>query len=450
MRGRLQGWYRDEFVRRLAKNAGYLLSGNALAAGLGLVALALTARSLGPEHLGLLALIEAYTRLMDRLIRLEPWQALIKYGAAALEEGRPDRFRSLLKLGLLIDLCGATAAAVVAASVVVVAGPWLGWSDETVWMAGICSLGLVSHLAATPTAVLRLFDRFAVFASVEVVTAALRVALVFVAYLAGAGLWTFLLLAMGLLAARHLALAAVAWREVWRRGYGDFLGSSLAGTGTQFPGIWGFVWSLKATNLTRRSTGDLDVLIVGALLDNTAVGLYHVAKRLGDAARKIGMPIEQAIFPEIARLWARQQIGQLRHILFRLNVLVGGLSSAAVVVVALNVDWVVEITVGAAYQGAGLLVVLQLVATTIALYGLGYRSALLSMGMQIAVLRIVVVAALGFYAALFLAIPYFGVLGACLGHVVLNAVWLVGMISVYARRIKREVGEPARLAGVGG
>lgn len=444
--------YGDELVRRLVKNAGYLLSGNAIAAGLGLVALALTARTLGPELLGLLALIEAYVRLVDRMIRLEPWQALIKYGAAALEQRRFDQFRSLLKLGLLIDLSGATAAAVVAASAVWIAGPWLGWSDETVRMAGIYGLVLVTNLAATPTAVLRLFDRFAVFAWLEVVIAALRVVAVTVAFLTGAGLWTFVLVFMGLQMARQLGLVALGWQELRRQGYGDFLGSSLVGIVGHCPGIWGFVWSLKATNLTRRSTGDLDTLIVGVLLDNTAVGLYHVAKRLGDAARKIGMPIEQAIFPDIARLWARQQIGRLRRTLMQINAVVGGLATVALVVVALNVDLVIETTVGASYRDAGILVILQLVATTTALYGIGYRAALLSMGMQIAVLKIVIVATLAFYGMLFLAIPYLGVIGASLGHVVLNIVLLAGMLGVFGKRIKHEVpgGEPVPVAGAGG
>ena len=88
-----------------------MLSGHLTAAALGLIALALTARALGPEQLGLLALIEAYARVVDRFIRVEPWQALIKYGADALEGDRPEDFRSLLKFGVLVDIGGAAGSA---------------------------------------------------------------------------------------------------------------------------------------------------------------------------------------------------------------------------------------------------------------------------------------------------------------------------------------------------
>ena len=174
-----------------------------MAAALGLIALALTARALGPEQLGLLALIEAYARVVDRLIRLEPWQALIKYGADALEGDRPEDFRSLLKFGVLVDAGGAACSAVVAVAFVVIAGPWLGWSEQTVQMAAVYSASLLFQLSATPIAVLRLFDRFGVFAWLEVATAAARVALFAVAFLTGAGLWTFLLLVMALSVAYH-------------------------------------------------------------------------------------------------------------------------------------------------------------------------------------------------------------------------------------------------------
>ena len=52
---------------------------------------------------------------------------------------------------------------------------------------------IMLSLGATPTAVLRLFDRFALFAALDVVLAVLRLAAVALAWASGAGLWTFLL-----------------------------------------------------------------------------------------------------------------------------------------------------------------------------------------------------------------------------------------------------------------
>ena len=94
---------RDDLLRRLLRNTSYLLTGTAGASFLALVALALTARSLGPELLGVLAMIQAYAGMVDRA-RIETWPALIKYGAEALEEERYDDFKSLIKFGFLVDV----------------------------------------------------------------------------------------------------------------------------------------------------------------------------------------------------------------------------------------------------------------------------------------------------------------------------------------------------------
>jgi O-antigen/teichoic acid export membrane protein len=434
-----RGWYRDDLLRRLVTNAGYLISGNMIAAVLGLVALTLTARALGPEQLGILALIEAYGALIDRLIRLEPWQALIKYGAVVLERKKADDFRSLLKFGAALDACGAAIGATVAATAVFVAGPWLGWSDATVTMAGIYSLSLIFRVSATPTAVLRLFNRFGVFAWLEIASASARALVCAVAFALGAGLWTFVLLAMGMQLIRHATLAVVAWRELRRQGYADFLKGRIASVGRRFPGIWSFVFSLKASVLIRRSTGDLDILLIGVFLDSGAVGLYHVAKRFGDATLKVGVPIQQAVFPDVARLWARREIQRLRRAVTQVDLLTGGLAVCMVAGVALNVDLVLRLSVGAEYAGAGILVILQLLATAMALFGTALRPVLLSMGLQVLLLKIVVVSTLGFYATLAIALPTLGVIGASLAHIVQNTLWLVAARFAFARRIRHEV-----------
>jgi O-antigen/teichoic acid export membrane protein len=443
-----RGWYRDELLRRLMKNAGYLVSGNMVAAGLGLLALALSARALGPELLGVLALIEAYTSLVDRLIRLEPWQALIKYGAGALEGDRPEDFRSLLKFGVLVDAGGAACSALVAITFVAVVGPWLGWSEQTVHMAAVYSLSLLFQLAATPTAVLRLFDRFAVFAWLEVAAAAARAALFALAFLAGAGLWTFLLLAMAVHFARHFALGLIAWRELHRQGHAGFPAARVAGVATRCPGIWSLIWSLKASNLIRRSTGDVDTLLIGAILDTAAVGLYHVAKRLGQATLKVGVPLQQVLFPDLARLWARREINRLRRTVIQIDVIGGGLAAAMLAAVALNIHLVLGLTVGPDYADAAVLVVLQLIATTTALFGTALRPALLSMGLEVRLLKVVIVATLGFYATLVVSLPLLGVVGASIAHIVLNTVWLLAASWVFVKQIRQET-RSAELVAVG-
>jgi O-antigen/teichoic acid export membrane protein len=222
----------------------------------------------------------------------------------------------------------------------------------------------------------------------------------------------------------------------------------VAGVAIRCPGIWSLIWSLKVSVLVRRSTGDLDVLLIGAFLDTGAVGLYHVAKRFGDATLKVGVPIQQVLFPDIARLWARREIKRLRSTVAQIDLITGILAAAMLAGVGLNVDLVLGLTVGPDYADAAILVILQLLATTTALFGTALQPALLSMGLQVLLLKTVVVATIGFYATLVVALPLLGVVGASIAHIVLNTLWLVCAIILFGRRIRHAIAQPedARLA----
>ena len=79
----------DSTLRRLLRNAGYLLGSRVLRDGMGLVALALVARHLGPGGFGVIALLQSYTFTINWLVNFQTWQAIIRYGASL--EGEQER-----------------------------------------------------------------------------------------------------------------------------------------------------------------------------------------------------------------------------------------------------------------------------------------------------------------------------------------------------------------------
>jgi O-antigen/teichoic acid export membrane protein len=422
----LKAWFRDEVLQRMLQNISYLVGGTASASLLGLVTLALTARALGPEMLGILALIQAYNRLIDRA-RVECWQALIKYGADALENQRYDEFKSLLKFGVLVDVVGALVAAAIAAVGVYVAGWWLDWAPETTRMASLFSVVILFRISSMPTAVLRLFDRFGIVAWQQVAVAALRLMLTAVAYVAGAGLWAFVLITMGTQIFGSVILIVSGWRVLAREGYRNILSSSCKGITQRCPGIWGFIWSLNIGNLARKSTRELDTLIVGGVVDPAAAGLYHVAKRLGEFLLLAGVPIQQVIYPDIARMWARAEVARFRRTVMQVDLGSGALAALVMVVMAWYAEPLIRLTVGEQFADASGLLVLQTLGVTLFLFGVALRPALFSMGLQMRFLQIVTLSTVCFYGTLLLAVPSFGVYGAPLAHIVYNVVWLVAM-----------------------
>jgi O-antigen/teichoic acid export membrane protein len=432
----LKALLRDDLLRRLLRNTSYVLTGTAGASFLALVALALTARALGPELLGILAMIQAYAAMVDRA-RIECWPALIKYGAEALEDERHDDFKSLIKFGFLIDIASALFATMVAVGGVFAAGWWFDWAPETVQMAGLFSASILFRTSSMPTAVLRLFNRFGLNAAQDVATNAVRVLLVAVAYMAGAGLWAFLLITMAAQILNSLVLTIVGWTVLWRQGYRGVMGSSCKGITQRCPGIWSFIWSLNAGNIARRSTRELDILFVGGVLDPAAASLYHIAKKLGEILSLVGTPIQQAVYPELARLWARTEATRFRRTVTQIDLGSGGIGVAFLMVIAFNAELLITLTMGAQFTAAAGPLVLQTLGVVVFLFGTALRPALFSMGMQVRFLQIVTISTICFYVTLLIAVPAFGIYGGPIAHIVYNLVWLIAMRAAFAEGVRQ-------------
>src|SRR3989338_7684016 len=170
----LRAWMADGFLRRLYKDAGIVLSGTAGSSVLGLVALGVTARALGPESLGVLVLIKAYVTVVEKFAGFQSWQALIMHGAQLIEQNRRDDFKRLMKFGTLVDVAGASLGALGGAAAAYWVGRWRGWDPNTVSLALVYSLTLLTSVTGTPKAILRLFGRFHVLATQGVIAAAVK------------------------------------------------------------------------------------------------------------------------------------------------------------------------------------------------------------------------------------------------------------------------------------
>ena len=296
-----------------------------------------------------------------------------------------------MKFGFLVDVASALFATMVAVAGVFVAGWWFDWAPETIQMAGLFSLSILFRTSSMPTAVLRLFNRFGLDAVQDVATNAVRVLLVAAAYMAEAGLWTFLLITMGAQILNSVVLTIVGWTVLRRQGYRGVMTSSCKGITQRCPGIWSFIWSLNAGNIARRSTRELDILFVGAVLDPAAASLYHIAKKLGEILVLAGTPIQQAVYPELARLWARAEAARFRRTVTQIDLGSGGLGVAFMMVIAFNAELLITLTMGAQFTAAAGPLVFQTLGVVVFLFGTALRPALFSMGMQVRFLQIVTV-----------------------------------------------------------
>ncbi|MEM9104860.1 MAG: lipopolysaccharide biosynthesis protein, partial [Pseudomonadota bacterium] len=359
----------DDVLQRLARNLAYLFSANMIVAGLGMLTLVVMARSLGPTGLGILALIEAYARSVDRIFRFEPWQTLVRYGTHALEQGDETEFRRLVKFSTLFDVCGAALAATAAIIGLYFVANWFDLGEDSQTMAMVFAASLYLGLSSTPTAVLRIFDKFQLLSKIAVAIATIRLLMTVTVWLLGGGLWEFVIILVIYEVLTQMLPLIFAWRELRIQGHSHVWKLPFQGLLNYNQGILKFLLNVNINVIARTSTQRFDVLLLGALLGPAAVGLFQLAKRVGIAAQRLGRPLQQAVYPDIARLWSRGEVTRFRWIVLRVNLIMGSLGLIAFLILSWNMEFIVRLAFGEAFVPAVPIVIVQVLATTIFLTG---------------------------------------------------------------------------------
>ena len=161
-------------LHRVLANAGTLLGGRTVNALVGLSYIALTARGLGKELMGVIVLINAFSQFLGDVARFQSWQTLLQYGAGFLLQGDRPRFQQVLRFTLLLDVIGAMVGVSLGVCGALLLGSHLGWPADLSPAAATYALSIAVMESATSVGLLRLFDRFRFLAAEQAVSSAVR------------------------------------------------------------------------------------------------------------------------------------------------------------------------------------------------------------------------------------------------------------------------------------
>lgn len=441
--GHPREWIQDDLLRHLFQNAAMLFSGNMVASLLGLASLAMTARALGVAQFGILVLITTYVTILGGLVTFQSWQAIIKYGADALEQKREQDFKSLIKFGFMLDGATVILGAAIAASAAWFVGQWRGWEEQLVLMAAIYSFTILFHISGTPTGILRLFDKFKKVAYQNVIAASIKLVGVTIAFTTGAGLWAFLLVWAVVDILGKLVLIYFAYEELVHQKFRGIMQSSVKNISQRFNGIWGFVWTTNVNSSIRMTSRELDVMIIAAMLGPTAVGLYKIAKQFASVIQKTIDPLYQSIFPELAKLFSKGAIKEFVRFGVRASVLAGLIALGSWFVFYFFGDYIINITVGSSYSDSMGVMLWYMLAIVVAAAAFPLQPAMLSMGRPHTTFWVHIISTIVYFTVLLILLPSIGLTGAGVAYLIYYILWSLAMLVIEAVLISRRLATDA-------
>lgn len=440
----LKQWFADGVFRRIFANAALLLSGRAANGLMALATLSIMARGLGAENFGIVVLVQTYVLVITGLATFQSWQALIRYGAISLQSDNPVEFQSLVKFTTMLDLIGILAGVTIGYVAAPLVGPLLQWSPEVVGYAQLYSFLIFFTLIATPTGLLRLFDRFDLLTIQASITPLFRLIGVALAALFDAPLWGYLLAWFVAGVIGGVALMWLGWREAARRGRLAGMTWSLVGLSRGHDSIWRFSIVSNFHTSLQLVTGHMATFLVGLVAGPTAAGLYKIGKDVATTLTKPAEMLNQSIYPEFAKLGAGGRWGDFPRLIVRGGAVGGGAGLGLLALCLLAGKPFLVLVFGAEFAAAHAALALLVAAATLTIAGFSMDPALYAMGRPGIPLQVNAVAVFAVFLPLLLWLgDRMGASGAGLAALVSSTVVFGAMAVFTALELRKRIVSPA-------
>lgn len=407
---------RGSILARMSRNIAWGLGSRGFNSVAGIAYLALAARTLGPKSFGEFVLILTYGQMIANFVQFQSWKGVIRYGALHVAAERPDRIARLFGFTATLDFGSAFAGALIAAIGAPLIAPLFHWSPDEQMSAALFGAVLLLTTGATPTGMLRLFDRFDLVAYAEAVGPLIRLGGSIIAWIAGAHVNIFLIV----WAIAGTAQALVQWIAAVVVSQ-----SQLALGRTPFrqaaqenEGIWRFMFQTNISNSVAIFWLQLGTMAVGAFGGAADAGAFRLAQRIAKGIVRPVRPITVALYPELTRLVAEDDHAQLRKIAVRVTILAAALAFVVVLVTGFAGRDILSLLAGKQFEFAYAFLFLLSIATAIDLAGFAFEPLQDAHGRAGTVLRARLVAATAYAILLASLMPWLGGKGAAIAAII--------------------------------
>lgn len=297
----------SNFWSNLFKNSFIAVLGEGGSSFINFFVVILFIRLMGSEGYGVLVLAQTYMTIIDTVLNLQCWRGVIKFGEAAKVEGDLDELCGYIKLGTMIDVLTAVLGTVVCFLLANFIGSLLNWNSITILSAKIFSVVIVSHFSGTPTAVLRMENKFNLVSIQKIVSSLIKIiSLVACIFLSSKiGILTGVIIYVITDIISNLILIVMASVVIHKKyGLRKVFSTKLPKKTKEFTKFT--LWT-SLSDIVDIPVNYFDVFIISKLgLD--MVSIFKVFKQIISLISKLSVPIYQAIFPQFSKLTASNEL----------------------------------------------------------------------------------------------------------------------------------------------
>jgi len=425
-------------VSRLYRNAGILMTGNISSSLIGLVSLAVLTRALPLEQFGVYVLIVSLVNILDRLTSFQTWQALIHFGSQAVEKSDNTQLTSLFLFGWMLDVAGGLVGYIGAITVVMWFPEIFGLGEEALFLVAIAASALIFNWLSSPTAIMRIFNRFYAQAIYHNITAI--VLLFFITLIWMLDIEDLLLYVSAFAVSRivgQFVFIGLSVREAKIQGLWSSSQIDFKDMFEKSPRLWNFVFLTNLDGMVRVFR-ELDIFIVNFFMGSASVALYKVARSLTKVFGKLTSPLFQATYPEMARFCAQKKYSEMVRMMRHASLSLGSLAAVVWLIFALFGPYILPIIFNPSYMDAFLVSLACMAAMVVWAFAQSLSPAMMAFGKIKSLLLIHIFATIIYIIILLISVKHYSLLGAGVSLVVFYLLWSGATLIVFLKSLKEK------------
>ena len=297
----------DTLLKKIIKNSGIILSGNTAASALNLISFTIMAKQLGPESLAILVLAQTYALIFNDLFNIQTWESMIKFGSVELKN---RSIVNVIKTNFLLDLISAIIAFALALVLLRPAAYLLSWDVSYLHIFALYSFSILFNITTFTIGIPRLFDKFLPLAKLQASVGLLKLAFVLYALFFANSFMIYFYIYLFADILMNLSIIIYSM-GLLRRNYGSHWWKK--GFKIDKDQIR-FIWWTNLRTIVRIPVRRFDMVVISSVISIPMVGVYKVYKELAGILGRLSEPVNQAIFPEFAKLIGDNQITQSKDV----------------------------------------------------------------------------------------------------------------------------------------
>lgn len=337
---------KKEIYQRFKRNAAMILGSHLVFGILNVITSMLMVRLFGLTELGIVILLQSYTRLFNMFLKFNSWQAVVTYGAQLQEKNDHQGLKRLLSLLLTIDFSSLFIGVLCAMIFVPYAADIFDWSGQVAEFAPIYVISIFFVANAAPAGVLRLFDRVDALAIKYALRSAIRFVGVLLAAYLGGNVFHLVLVWFTASVISGLWPLLVCFSELRKHNLFPHLNLHWFKAGKEFKGIWRFLVFSNASTAVGFAYRTGTTLFLGITLGAAPAAIFEIAFQFGSALSQPMKTLSPIISPEFAKLVAKGDWVTFRKIITHQLKITGIFLIVAGVVLFSTLSLILEIVYG--------------------------------------------------------------------------------------------------------